>query len=103
MRFFLLLLSLILLDLTVQAQKITVTGRVLGAAGEALPGSTVLERGTSNGTSTGSTGEFTISVAPTATITVQAIGFAAQQIPVNGRSSFDVRLVAAAQDRKSVV
>ena len=103
MRNFLLLLSLILLGLTAQAQKITVTGRVLGAAGEALPGSTVLERGTSNGTSTSSTGEFTISVAPTAIITVQAIGFAAQQIPVNGRNSFDVRLVAAAQDLNEVV
>ena len=103
MRNFLLLLSLILLGLTAQAQKITVTGRVVGAAGEALPGSTVLERGTSNGTSTSSTGEFTISVAPTAIITVQAIGFAAQQIPVNGRSSFDVRLVAAAQDLNEVV
>ena len=96
-------LLFILISFAAQAQKITVTGRVLGAAGEALPGSTVLERGTSNGTSTGSTGEFTLTVAPAATITVQAIGFATQQISLNGRTSLDVRLVAAAQDLTEVV
>ena len=99
----LLLLVFILAGLAAQAQKITVTGRVVGAAGEALPGSTVLERGTSNGTSSGSNGEFSLSVQPDATITVQAIGYAAQQIPVNGRTSLDVRLAAAAQDLNEVV
>ncbi|WP_310394105.1 TonB-dependent receptor [Hymenobacter sp.] len=98
-----LLLLLLLVGLTARAQKITVTGRVLGAAGEALPGSTVLERGTSNGTSTGGNGEFSLSVAPDATLTIQAIGFAAQQIAVGGRTSVDVRLVAAATDLNEVV
>ena len=96
-------LLLVLLGLVAQAQKIAVTGRVLGAAGEALPGSTVLERGTSNGTSTNATGDFSLTVAPTAIITVQAIGFAPQQIPVNGRTSLNVRLVAATQDLNEVV
>ncbi|GAB3873447.1 TonB-dependent receptor [Hymenobacter segetis] len=86
-----------------QAQKSTVTGRVLGAQGEALPGATILERGTSNGTSTGSNGDFTLSVDPGATITVQAIGYATQQIPLNGRTTLDVRLVATAQDLNEVV
>ena len=101
-----LLLLFVLLLLTVagaQAQKTTVSGRVQGAQGEALPGSTVLERGTTNGTSTGSNGEFSLSVNPGATLTVQAIGYATQQIAVNGRASLDVRLVAAAQDLNEVV
>ena len=99
----LLILLLALIGFAAQAQKTTVTGRVLGASGEGLPGSTVLERGTSNGTSTGSNGEFTLSVAPNATITVQAIGFATQQIPLNGRTTLEVRLAAAAQDLNEVV
>ncbi|GAB3851329.1 TonB-dependent receptor [Hymenobacter terrigena] len=86
-----------------QAQKSTVTGRVVGAQGEGLPGATVLERGTSNGTSTGSSGDFTLSVDPGAIITVQAIGYATQQIPLNGRTTLDVRLVATAQDLNEVV
>ena len=103
MKHSLLLLLFLLCGLMAQAQKTTVTGRVVGAQGEALPGSTVLERGTTNGTSTGSNGEFSLSVNPGATITVQAIGYATQQIPVNGRTSLDVRLAAAAQDLNEVV
>ena len=103
MKNLLLLLAFLLAGLTAQAQRTTVTGRVLGASGEALPGSTVLERGTSNGTSTGSNGEFSLSVAPDATLTIQAIGFTAQQIPVSGRTSVEVRLVAATQDLNEVV
>ena len=99
----LLLLLFLLAGLAAQAQKITVTGRVLDATGGALPGSTVLERGTSNGTSTGGNGEFSLSVAPDATLTIQAIGFATQQVPVNGRTSVNVRLVAAATDLNEVV
>jgi iron complex outermembrane receptor protein len=99
----LLLLMLLLAGLAAHAQNITVTGRVVGASGEALPGSTVLERGTTNGTSTGSNGDYSLSVAPNATLTIQAIGFAAQQIPVNGRTSINVSLVTAAQDLNEVV
>jgi len=94
---------MLLAGLTAQAQKVTVTGRVLDGSGAALPGSTVLERGTSNGTSTGGNGEFSLSVAPDATLTVQAIGYTPQQIPLNGRGSIDVRLVAAATDLNEVV
>ncbi len=103
MKHTLLLLFFLCCGLLAQAQKTAVGGRVMGARGEALPGSTVLERGTTNGTSTGSNGEFSLSVNPGATITVQAIGYTTQQIPVNGRSSFDVRLAAAAQDLNEVV
>ncbi len=103
MRYFLFLALLLFLGFSAQAQKVTVTGRVVGAQGEALPGSTVLERGTTNGTSTGTNGDFTLSVASTATITVQAIGYATQQIPLNGRTALDVRLTAAAQDLNEVV
>ncbi len=97
------LLVLLGLPALAQAQKITVTGRVLGAQGEALPGSTVLERGTTNGTSTGANGDFSLSVDPAATLTVQAIGFAPQQILLNGRTAVDVRLVPAATDLNEVV
>ena len=103
MKNLLLLFVFLLAGLLAQAQKIPVTGRVVGSSGEGLPGSTVIERGTSNGTSSGSNGEFSLSVAPDATLIIQAIGFAAQQIPVNGRARIDVRLVAAAQDLNEVV
>jgi iron complex outermembrane receptor protein len=89
--------------LAAHAQKITVTGRVLSASGEAQPGATVLERGTTNGTTANASGEYSLAVAPTATLTISAIGFATQQVPVNGRTSLDVRLAAAATDLGDVV
>ncbi|MGI4823229.1 MAG: TonB-dependent receptor [Janthinobacterium lividum] len=89
--------------LAAHAQKATVTGRVLSTTGEAQPGATVLERGTSNGTSTGANGEFSLSVAPGATLTISAIGFATQQVAVSSRSSVEVRLVASATDLGDVV
>ncbi|MBC6696828.1 TonB-dependent receptor [Hymenobacter puniceus] len=85
-----------------QAQKITVTGRVTGSSG-AQPGVTVLERGTSNGTSTDANGRFSLEVPGTATLTFSAVGAATQQVPVNGRTTLDVRLVDAATDLNEVV
>ena len=89
--------------LAAQAQKITVTGRVLSTAGEAQPGATVLERGTTNGTATGANGEFSLSVPTDGTLVISAIGFAAQTIAVQGRPRIDVRLAAAATDLSDVV
>ncbi|MGI4739460.1 MAG: TonB-dependent receptor [Janthinobacterium lividum] len=89
--------------LAAHAQKITVTGRVLSATGEAQPGATVLERGTTNGTAAGANGEFSLAVAPTATLTISAIGFATQEVAVNGRTRLDVRLAASATDIGDVV
>jgi len=89
--------------LAAHAQKITVTGRVLSATGEAQPGATVLERGTANGTAANASGEFSLSVAPTATLTISAIGFATQEVAVQGRTRLDVRLVTAATDLGDVV
>ena len=89
--------------LAAHAQKITVTGRVLSTTGEAQPGATVLERGTTNGTSTGANGEYSLAVAPTATLTISAIGFATQQVPVQNRTRVEVRLAASATDLGDVV
>ncbi|GAA4509010.1 TonB-dependent receptor [Hymenobacter ginsengisoli] len=89
--------------LAAHAQTVTVTGRVLSTTGEAQPGATVLERGTTNGTSTGPNGDFTLSVQPGATLTISAIGFATQQVAVNGRTNVEVRLTASATDLGDVV
>ena len=103
MKHFLLLL-LFLAALAAQAQKTAVSGRVLNAKGEGLPGSTVLERGTNNGGTTNADGSFLLTVAPDATITIQAIGFIAQQVPVNSRTALgNVTLLESTQDLNEVV
>lgn len=77
------------------AQNVTVSGRVTSAAdGSALPGVTVLERGTSNGVTTGMNGEYTLTVNPDATLVFRFIGMVAQEVPVNNRTSINVQLAA---------
>ncbi len=55
------------------SQKITVTGVVEDAEGPVI-GASILEKGTSNGTVTDIDGNFTISVAPNATLVVSYVG-----------------------------
>jgi len=73
----------------------TVSGRVTsGADGSALPGVSVLVKGTSTGTTTDNDGRFALNVPdPTNSILVFSfIGFASQEMPVNNRTSFDITL-----------
>ncbi|MDE7409405.1 MAG: carboxypeptidase-like regulatory domain-containing protein, partial [Muribaculaceae bacterium] len=74
------------------AQKITVNGYVDDSTGEPLIGATVMEKGTSNGTATDFDGNFTINVAPNATLVISYIGYDTQEIPVNGKTSIRVTL-----------
>ena len=74
------------------AQKITVHGYVDDETGEPLIGATVMEKGTSNGTATEIDGNFTLNVAPNATLVVSYIGYDPQEIAVNGRTEIKVTL-----------
>ncbi|WP_165823984.1 SusC/RagA family TonB-linked outer membrane protein [Pseudochryseolinea flava] len=72
----------------------TVTGRVTSSTdGSAVPGASVLIKGTGNGTSTDSDGKFTINAGdPNAILVVSFIGFATQEIAVESRTTIDVVL-----------
>ena len=74
------------------AQKIEVHGYVDDATGEPLIGATVMEKGTSNGTATDFDGNFTLNVAPNATLVISYIGYDTQEIPLNGRTDIRVTL-----------
>lgn len=73
------------------AQKITVTGHVVDEQGEDLIGATIMQKGTSNGTSADIEGKFTISVPANAVLVVSYIGYDPQEVPVNGRK--DIKIV----------
>ncbi|PTX18988.1 TonB-linked SusC/RagA family outer membrane protein [Pontibacter mucosus] len=97
------LLLLLVLPLA-WAQTQTVSGRVTSATdGAALPGVTVLERGTSNGVTTGANGEYTLTVQPNATLVFRFIGMATQEIAVEGRTTINVALGSDQQQLGEVV
>ena len=89
----------LLLGLTLPgfAQKITVHGYVDDDLGEPLIGATVMEKGTTNGTATDIDGNFTLNVAPDATLVVSYVGYDPQEVPVNGRTEIKVTMMQNAQ------
>jgi Outer membrane receptor for ferrienterochelin and colicins len=91
LREFLLFTVLLLAPLVVAAQQIK--GKVTSTSGEALPYMNVVQKGTTNGTTTDDNGEFSITVKslPT-TLVVSSMGFATQQITVNNTNYLTIIL-----------
>lgn len=85
------------------AQTVAISGRVTGSDGSELPGATVLERGTTNGASTGANGAFTLSVQPDATLVISSVGYTAQTVAVGSQRVINVTLAAAATQLSEAV
>ena len=83
--------------------QITVTGRVTGTDGLGIPGATVLEKGTLNGTATDLDGAYSLRVATNATLVFSFIGYTTQEVPVQGRSVINVILETSAIAMDEVV
>uniref|UniRef100_UPI003218062B SusC/RagA family TonB-linked outer membrane protein n=1 Tax=uncultured Draconibacterium sp. TaxID=1573823 RepID=UPI003218062B len=81
----------------------TVTGTVIGEDGLTLPGVSVVEKGTSNGTITDIDGKYSITVPADAILAFSFVGMEAQEIEVGGRSTIDVTLVTSAIGLDEVV
>lgn len=87
-----------------QKDKITVTGKVVDENGLSLPGATVLEKGTSNGTSSGPDGKFSISVPSDATLVVSFIGYQSIEVAVAGKTELgNITLVSGVEELGQVV
>ncbi len=81
----------------------TVSGTVTDENGEGLPGATIQEKGTTNGTITDVSGRFTISVPEDATLTVSFVGYETVEVPVSNRTVIDVQLETNVEALKEVV
>lgn len=84
------------------AQAQEVTGTVSDATGP-LPGASVVEKGTTNGSQTDFDGNYTISVESNAVLLVSYIGYKTQEVAVNGRSSINFTLEEDAEALEEVV
>ena len=70
----------------------TVTGMVSDASGDGIPGVNIVEKGTTNGTTSDFDGNYSIDVSSTATLVYSYVGYGNQEVAVNGRSKVDVSL-----------
>lgn len=102
------LLILFLLTLlsvaTISAQQRTVvTGKVTDKSTLGLPGVTVLEKGTQNGTVTDFDGNYTLQVPAEATLVFSFVGFQTVEQLIGGRSAINIQLIEATLDIDEVV
>ena len=76
-----------------RSQQLQVSGTITDENAGPLPGASILEKGTANGTTTDFDGNFSIQVADSnAFLVVSYIGFTTQEIAVNGQTSITVIL-----------
>lgn len=87
-----LLCLLCLIPLWAFAQKVSVKGVVKDATGESVIGASVIEKGTTNGTITDFDGNFVLSVAKDATLSISFVGYQTQEVSVSGKTSFNIIL-----------
>ncbi|MGW1454962.1 SusC/RagA family TonB-linked outer membrane protein [Salegentibacter agarivorans] len=80
----------------------TVTGTVSDESGP-IPGVNVIERGTSNGTTTDFDGNYSIDVSEGAVLVFSYISYQTQEIAVNDQSVIDVNLVAGSESLDDVI
>jgi TonB-linked SusC/RagA family outer membrane protein len=93
-----------LLGATVNAQNVTVTGSLKNTSGEPVPGTTVVVKGTTQGTVTDSDGNYSLSnVQDDAILVFSFVGLKTQEIPVNGRTEISVIMVEEAIGLDEVV
>jgi TonB-linked SusC/RagA family outer membrane protein len=96
MRYATLLLLLITLNLNASAFEPfqqSVSGKVTGASGEALPGVSIVVKGTTTGVNSDMDGTYSINVpSSNTTLVFSFIGFLTKEISVSGQSRIDVSL-----------
>ena len=94
---------MLLMPLSLFAQEIKVQGVVKDPTGETVIGATVMQKGTNNGTVTDVDGNFTLTVPSNATLTISYIGYATQEIAVNGKTEFSIVMEDDSQALNEVV
>ncbi|MES2648773.1 MAG: TonB-dependent receptor [Bacteroidota bacterium] len=97
------LVFLLCLNSVLYAQS-RVTGKVTNQTdNQPIPGATVLEKGTTNGTRTDTDGSFSITLKSDATLVVSAVGFGSREILVGNQSVIDVTMQSVVGNLDEVV
>lgn len=93
-----------LVRITSEQPAFTVSGKVLNAVNEPVANVTILEKGTSNGTSTKEDGSFRIEITGNSAVLVfSSIGYLDQEIPVSGASTLNITLSDNISDLNQVI
>ncbi|MCJ8166560.1 TonB-dependent receptor [Pontibacter sp. E15-1] len=104
MRYILILHLILISAVGARGQGTSVTGKVTDENGVGLPGVTVLLKGTTNGTATDVSGNYSLNVPDgNGTLTLSYIGFKTQDVPIENRSSINITLATDTKALDEVV
>lgn len=81
----------------------TVNGTITDEAGMPLPGASIVEKGTTNGTQTDFDGSYTLEVGSDAVLLISYIGYESQEIAVSGQTTIDFSLQPSTSQLDEVV
>jgi TonB-linked SusC/RagA family outer membrane protein len=81
----------------------SISGTVVDQNNELLPGASVVEKGTANGTQTDFDGNFSLEVSSGAVLLVSYIGYASQEITIGTQTNFNIVLEESASGLDEVV
>src|SRR5688572_19590648 len=86
------------------AQGVQITGKVTsGDDGTALPGVSIVEKGTTNGTVTDADGNYSVTVKSDAVLVFSFVGYTAQEVAVGGKTILDIALLSDITSLSEVV
>ena len=90
-RMFLILIVLFASFATTMAQ-MKVSGTVTDPDGSSIPGASIVQKGTTNGTTTDADGKFAINVSANAVLQISFVGMKPVEVAVNGKAVINVKL-----------
>ncbi len=102
---FVLVLCVVAFSFSTYAQNtFTVTGNIVDENSVPLPGATIIQQGTTNGTSSDFDGNYSLEVSNrNATLVITYIGYETQQIPIQGNSEINATMTPTASTLDEVV
>ena len=87
----------------VNAQQISVAGKITDNAGTPISGVTIVVKGTSKATTTNQNGLFSINTDHNSILSISAVGYISQDINVAGRKTLSVALTSSSEDIDEVM
>ena len=103
MKKLLLMLSTLLMVCNLYGQTTSIMGTITDGSNESLPGVNIIEKGTTNGTSSDSNGKYTLSVSKGATLVFSFLGYASVERVVGTSNVLDVSMNEEISELSEVV
>lgn len=90
-------------EIITEIKEVDISGQVTDENGEGLPGASIVEKGTTNGTISDSDGNYRLRLPEEATLVISYVGYKTQEILLSGRSVIDIQMVLDVEQLSEIV